>query len=50
MKELNIVQCICKKCNKSEHIKGFGEICTLCGCILESKTRVEDEKCEMNKW
>lgn len=41
---------ICKKCLNSEHVKGFGDICTLCGCILESKTRVEDEKCEMNKW
>lgn len=40
---------ICKKC---EHIKDtkFGEICSLCGCILESKTRVEDEHCELNKW
>ena len=41
---------ICRGCNKTELIKGFGEVCTLCGCILESKTRVEDEKCEMNKW
>lgn len=39
-------------CNKCEHREDFklGDICNLCGCILDSKTRVEDEKCEMNKW
>jgi hypothetical protein len=41
---------ICNKCSHAENVKGFGNICNLCGCILESKTRVEDEKCEMNKW
>lgn len=39
-------------CNSCEHRKDFklGDMCDLCGCILESKTRVKDEKCEMNKW
>ena len=41
---------ICNKCSHVENIKGLGNICNMCGCILESKTRVEDEKCEMNKW
>lgn len=39
-------------CNNCEHKEDFvlGDICNLCGCILDSKTRVLDEKCEMNKW
>jgi hypothetical protein len=28
----------------------LGDICDYCGCILDSKTRVEDEHCELNKW
>lgn len=40
---------ICKKCEHIENTK-LGDICGLCGCILESKTRVEDEHCELNKW
>lgn len=39
-------------CNKCEHrIKFAGQyICSQCGCILESKVRVEDEQCMINKW
>ena len=44
-------------CNKCEYKKMFtlankdiGEICSLCGCFLEMKTRVKDEYCDMNKW
>ena len=40
---------ICNKCTHKVNI-GKIEICDLCGCILDSKTRVEDEHCEMNKW
>lgn len=40
---------ICACCEHREDFK-LGDICGLCGCILESKTRVDDEKCEMNKW
>jgi hypothetical protein len=40
---------ICNQCDHREDFK-LGDICNLCGCILESKTRVEDEQCEMNKW
>lgn len=25
-------------------------VCAQCGCVLESKTTIADEKCEMNKW
>ena len=28
----------------------IGDICGICGCVLEAKTRVEDEYCELNKW
>lgn len=40
---------ICNECENKVPSK-FGDICDLCGCILESKSRVEDEHCEMNKW
>ena len=41
-----------KYCNKCEHrIKFAGQyICDQCGCILESKTRVKDEHCMIDKW
>lgn len=41
---------ICKDC---ENLITFGSkvhICKLCGCVMESKTRVKDEHCEINKW
>ena len=41
---------ICKKCEYRVHIESLGDICDECGCILDAKTRVEDEKCELNKW
>ena len=39
-------------CNKCEHrIMFMGQyICNQCGCILESKVRVEDEHCIIDKW
>jgi hypothetical protein len=41
-----------KYCNKCEHRMMFmGQyICDQCGCILESKVRVEDEHCVIDKW
>ena len=41
-----------KYCNKCEHrIMFMGQyICDQCGCILESKVRVEDEHCMIDKW
>jgi len=41
-----------KYCNKCEHrIMFMGQyICDQCGCILESKVRVEDEHCVIDKW
>ena len=39
-------------CNKCEHRMMFmGQyICDQCGCIIESKVRVEDEHCMIDKW
>lgn len=39
-------------CNKCEHrIMFMGQyICDQCGCIIESKVRVEDEHCIIDKW
>lgn len=44
---------ICYACKYAENVPithGRQNICTLCGCVLESKTRIQDEQCEMNKW
>ena len=41
---------ICKKCKSLEHIDMLGDICGECGCVLDAKARVIDEKCELNKW
>lgn len=41
---------ICNNCNSKEHIEIIGDICNQCGCVLEAKARVLDEKCELNKW
>ena len=41
---------ICKKCKSLVHIDMLGDICNECGCILDAKARVIDEKCELNKW
>lgn len=40
---------ICNKCPDKVNIK-ITEVCGLCGCPLSAKTRVDDEKCEKNKW
>lgn len=38
-------------CNKCPHKKDlFGGICEICGCILESKTRVLEERCPKKEW
>lgn len=41
---------VCNKCNSKVHIDILGDICNECGCVLAAKARVEDEKCELNKW
>ena len=39
----------CYKCKEKEN-SPIGEICGICGCPLESKLRVKNEKCEINKF
>lgn len=41
---------ICDVCEHKEHIESIGDICAVCGCVLEAKARVKDEYCELNKW
>lgn len=40
---------ICKSCNDKINTS-FGEVCSQCGCILENKTRLENEHCDLCKW
>lgn len=39
----------CKFCKELENTP-IGEVCGLCGCPLDSKLRVAEEKCELNNW
>lgn len=39
----------CQTCCKIKNTK-LGEICTLCGCVIDAKVRVEDEHCELGRW
>lgn len=41
-----------KICNTCPHklYASVGEVCEECGCILENKTRIEDEHCDLCKW
>ena len=41
---------ICNRCEYAKDIFKLGKICSKCGCILKSKTTVENEHCELNKW
>ena len=36
---------ICKKC--VHYVKGR---CSICGCILTAKTKMDTEKCPIDKW
>ena len=40
---------ICNKCDNKVK-SALGDVCSQCGCVLDAKTRVQDEQCEMNKW
>lgn len=45
IKRLNI----CRKCSAKLNTS-LGEVCRECGCILENKTRVDNEHCDLGKW
>ena len=40
---------ICIRCKHKQDCK-LGAICDICGCILDNKTRIKEEHCELNKW
>lgn len=40
---------ICTKCSYKVNTS-LGYACSQCGCILDAKARVEDEKCDLDKW
>lgn len=39
-------------CNNCEYRKNspLGDICEKCGCVLDAKTRLIDEHCDLDKW
>lgn len=41
-----------KICNQCPHKvnTSLGYVCDECGCIIDAKTRVEDEHCDLDKW
>lgn len=41
-----------RKCKKCPYIDKsiFGEYCSKCGCLIQSKIKVENEKCIIGKW
>lgn len=42
---------ICAGCSHAIYLpRARQSVCDLCGCVLESKARIDEEKCEMNKW
>lgn len=41
---------ICNNCDKKINIKYVGDICDICGCVLDNKTRIKDEHCDLCKW
>lgn len=41
---------ICNECENRRYIFKLGYVCNKCGCILKSKTTVENEVCPINKW
>lgn len=42
-------QIICNKCSHKISTS-LGDACDECGCILDNKTRLEDEHCDLCKW
>lgn len=41
---------ICALCKSKVCLEIIGDICDECGCVLDAKVRVKDEKCNLNKW
>ena len=41
---------ICKECPMFYKDELLGDRCKECGCRLNAKTRIAEEKCPLNKW
>ena len=41
---------ICKKCDKKVNLTKNVEVCSICGCVLNAKSRIEEESCVIGKW
>lgn len=41
---------LCKRCDHHEDLGCNLWVCDICGCITSKKTRVEEEKCPIDKW
>lgn len=39
----------CQTCPKKQNTK-LGDVCTMCGCVIDAKVRVEDEHCDLGRW
>ena len=40
---------ICKECKHSNQTQ-FGEMCNICGCFLQVKTKIPFFHCPISKW
>lgn len=53
MSENRLNICI-NNCDNKQKIASFAGkniyICKLCGCLIEAKVTIENEKCKLNKW
>lgn len=41
---------ICDACEHNKCLMKNITYCEMCGCVIDSKVRVKDEKCSINKW
>lgn len=41
---------ICNQCKDKINIPYVGDVCGICGCILENKARLNNEHCDLCKW
>lgn len=40
----------CNECSEILYITKNTKVCGQCGCVLDAKNRVIEEKCPLNKW
>ena len=46
----NIRLDICSKCEDKINMPYVGDVCNICGCVLENKAKLLDEHCDLCKW